>query len=53
MVIVQEGLFIQVGEYLLDDRRMFNAGDHLDGAAALFAGFNFDPEQASASKADV
>jgi len=28
----------------LDDRRVFDAGDHLDGAAAVRAGFDVDLE---------
>ncbi len=33
---------IQVGEYLVDDHRIFNAGDHFDGTAACNARFDVD-----------
>jgi hypothetical protein len=36
-----------------DEDRVFDTGDHLDGAAALLAGFDVDIEYASSSKADV
>ncbi len=35
------------------DGRVFDAGDHLDGAAALLTGFDIDLEYASSSKADI
>jgi len=37
-------IFIQVGQYLFDDHRIFNAGDDVHGAAAFMAGFNIDVE---------
>ena len=42
-----------MGEYFLDDRGIFDAGDHFDGATAFTARFNIDLEHASSSKADV
>ena len=35
-----DGLCLQVGEYLLDDRGVFDAGDDPDGGAALATGFD-------------
>ena len=35
---------IQVGEYFLDDHRVFDAGDHFDGATAFTARFDVDIE---------
>jgi len=35
-----------MGEYLIDDHRILNAGDHLDGAAAGTAGLYVDIEHA-------
>jgi hypothetical protein len=29
-------LFMQVGKYLLNDHRLLDAGDHVDGGAAAF-----------------
>ena len=49
-VIVQEGLFIQVGEYLVNDQRIFNAGDDFDGATAFAARFDIDLELTSSPK---
>ena len=37
---------IQVGEYFLDDRGVFDAGDHFDGAAADTAGLYVNVEHA-------
>ena len=51
--LYRKDFFIQVGEYLLDHRRIFNAGDHFDGATAFTARFDVDIEYASSSKADV
>ena len=42
-----------MGEDLVDDRRILDAGDHFGGAAAGTAGFDVDIEYASSSKADV
>jgi hypothetical protein len=42
-----------VGENLVDDHRVFDAGDNFDGAAAGTAGFDVDIVYASSSKADV
>jgi hypothetical protein len=36
------GLFVQVGEYLLDDRRVFDAGNDLHRLAAVVTGFDVD-----------
>jgi hypothetical protein len=49
------GLFAicEMIEYPFHDHRIFDVGDHLDGVAALFTGFDIDLEQASSSKADV
>jgi hypothetical protein len=44
--------FIEVIQNPFHDRRVFDTGDHLDGAAALFTGFDIDFEQASSPKAD-
>jgi hypothetical protein len=38
---------------LFDDDWVFDAGNHLDRAAALLAGFDIDLEYASSPKADV
>lgn len=38
------GLFLQVGEDLLDHHRIFDAGDDLDDAAAFTAGLDVDVE---------
>ena len=37
-------LFLQVGQYLIDYRRVFNAGNHLHRATAFTAGLNVDIE---------
>ena len=37
----------QVSENFLNNRRVFNAGDHLDCAAAMGTGFDIDVEQLS------
>ncbi len=42
--LYRKGFFIQVGEYLLDDYRIFNAGDHFDATAAGTARLNVDIE---------
>ena len=39
-----------MGEYILDDHRVFDAGDHFDGAAAFTAGFDVDIEHTSSPK---
>jgi hypothetical protein len=44
---------IQVGEYFLDDHRVFDASDHFDRTTAFTAGFDVDIEYASSSNADV
>jgi hypothetical protein len=33
-----------MGKYLLDDHRAFNAGDHVDGAAACTARFDVNSD---------
>jgi hypothetical protein len=42
--LYRKGSFIQVGEYLLDGYRIFNAGDHFDATAAGTARLNVDIE---------
>ncbi len=42
--LYRKGFFIQVGEYLLDNYRIFNAGDHFDRTAAGTARLNVDIE---------
>ena len=42
-----------MGEDLVDYCRVFDAGDHFDGATAGTAGFDVDIEYAPSSKADV
>jgi len=42
-----------MGEDLVDDCRILDAGDHFDGATAGTAGFDIDLEYASSSKADI
>lgn len=39
-------LFVQVGEYLLDDRRVFDAGNDFHRPAAVATGFDVDVEDA-------
>jgi hypothetical protein len=39
---MREGFFIHVGEYLLDDHRIFNIGDHYDYTAAFTACIDVD-----------
>ena len=41
---------IQVGEYFLDDRRIFDAGNHFDRPAADSALLNVDIEHTSTPK---
>ena len=41
---IQRGLFIQMSEYLVDDHRVFNAGDDFDGATAFGTSFDVDIE---------
>lgn len=38
------GFSLQAGEYLLNDQWIFNAGDHLDGAATFTAHLDVDIE---------
>ena len=40
----RSNFFIQMGEYLVDDHRILNAGDHFDGTAACTARFDVDIE---------
>ena len=40
--LVGLGFLLQMAEYLLDDHRVFNAGDDLDGATAFNAGLDID-----------
>jgi len=47
------GPLLEMIQDSLDHRRVFDASDGLDGAAAAVAGFDVDPEHASSSKADV
>ena len=42
----RSGFFVQVGEYLVNDYWIFDAGDHFDGAAAFTACLNVDIENA-------
>ena len=42
----RRGFFIQVGKYLVNDRRIFNTGDDFDGATAFAARLNVDIEYA-------
>ena len=44
--LYRKGFFIQVGEYLLDDYRIFNAGDHFDAATTGTARLNVNIEHA-------
>jgi hypothetical protein len=46
----RKGFFIQVGEYLVYDRWVFNAGDDFDGATAFTARFDIDLEHTSSPK---
>jgi hypothetical protein len=39
-----EASFLFRGKYLLDNHRVFNAGDHVDGAAAFPARFDVNIE---------
>ena len=43
-VPAEAAFLIQVGEYLLDDHWVLNAGNHFDGAAAFRARFDVDIE---------
>ncbi len=43
----------QMVRHLFDDDWVFDAGNHLDRAAALLTGFDIDLEYASSSNADV
>ena len=40
----QRSLFIQVTKDLIDDHRVFNAGNDFDGTTAFEAGFDIDIE---------
>ena len=42
--VYSKGIFIQVGEYLLYDRRIFDAGHHFDRTPAGTARCNVDTE---------
>ncbi len=41
---IQNSLLIQMNEYLVDDHRIFDTGDHPDSTATLGAGFYIDIE---------
>jgi hypothetical protein len=48
-----KGFFIQVGEDLLYDHRVLDAGDHFDGATAFTARFDINLNHTPSSKAGV